>query len=200
RNVVLVAMICSFLVGEFPTHLASRASATTLLFPDEPEKLHQTSFRIFKLVVTIFMSLHYSCNFFLYCAFNKRFAGELQRLWNDLGIKKSFSSCCTAIKHYGTQRSTPVYNIGGIISNHKKGPNTAVIHGSVIVTHSNTINILPNPNNASTAANKCFSETNFNSQKTDSSQLNSKTPEGNSSSESTKIPSPLFTKRNQNFD
>ncbi|XP_064092084.1 probable G-protein coupled receptor B0563.6 [Macrobrachium nipponense] len=80
---VLVAMICSFLLGEFPTHIASRSSAVTLLFLGRPDLLYTSSFRVFKLVVTILMSLHYSVNFFLYCAFNKRFALELQRILSD---------------------------------------------------------------------------------------------------------------------
>ncbi|KAG7174710.1 putative G-protein coupled receptor-like [Homarus americanus] len=42
---VLVGMICSFLVGEFPTHVASRASATSLLFPGQPQYLYTQGFR-----------------------------------------------------------------------------------------------------------------------------------------------------------
>lgn len=37
--------------------------------------------RIFKLVVTVLMSLHYSGNFFLYLALNKRFAREMRQLY-----------------------------------------------------------------------------------------------------------------------
>ena len=47
--------------------------------------------RIFKLVVTILMCCHYSCNFFLYCAFNRKFIRELHRLWNTK-VKPTFLS------------------------------------------------------------------------------------------------------------
>ncbi|XP_042886032.1 uncharacterized protein LOC122262148 [Penaeus japonicus] len=38
-------MIGSFFIGEFPTHVASRASATSLLFPGRPERLNTPGFR-----------------------------------------------------------------------------------------------------------------------------------------------------------
>ena len=43
------------------------------------------------------MALHYSCNFFLYCAFNKRFVRELKRLasskrWTNLVTFRNESS------------------------------------------------------------------------------------------------------------
>ncbi|KAL7644958.1 UNVERIFIED_CONTAM: hypothetical protein RMT77_004775 [Armadillidium vulgare] len=80
-TLVLIAMICSFLIGEFPTHIASRSSAVSLLFPSQPHQVDEVPFRVFKLLSTVLMSCHYSCNFFLYYAFNKRFIKELKRLW-----------------------------------------------------------------------------------------------------------------------
>ncbi|KAF2369042.1 G protein-coupled receptor rhodopsin-like [Trinorchestia longiramus] len=79
-TLVLVAMICSFLVGEAPTHLVSR---TTTQFHSSTGHLGhpEITFRLFKLTVTILMAMHYSFNFFLYLALNKRFARQMHLMF-----------------------------------------------------------------------------------------------------------------------
>ncbi|KAF0289347.1 putative G-protein coupled receptor B0563.6 [Amphibalanus amphitrite] len=76
----LVGIIVLFLIGEFPTHLASRQSAATLIYGGDTSQLSSDGYRTFKLVVSVLMAVHYSCNFILYCALNSKFLSMVSRV------------------------------------------------------------------------------------------------------------------------
>ena len=76
----LVGIIVLFLIGEFPTHLASRQSAATLIYGGDASQLNSDGYRTFKLVVSVLMAVHYSCNFILYCALNSKFLSMVSRV------------------------------------------------------------------------------------------------------------------------
>ena len=69
-----------FLIGEFPTHLASRQSAATLIYGGDASQLNSDGYRTFKVVVSVLMAVHYSCNFILYCALNSKFLSMVSRV------------------------------------------------------------------------------------------------------------------------
>ncbi|XP_037068608.1 uncharacterized protein LOC119089907 [Pollicipes pollicipes] len=79
-TVTLIGIILLFLAGEFPTHLASRQSAATLIYGGDTSQLKSSGYRTFKLVVSVLMAVHYSCNFVLYCALNSKFLSIVSRV------------------------------------------------------------------------------------------------------------------------
>lgn len=79
-TVTLVGIILMFLAGEFPTHLASRHSAASIIYGGDTSQLESNSFKTFTLVATVLMSIHYSCNFILYCALNSKFLSIASRV------------------------------------------------------------------------------------------------------------------------
>ena len=70
-NLVLIAMIMSFLLGEFPTHIASRSSAVSLFFPSEPHLFDSIPFRsVARIKLRLFFNFICLFVYFLrYCLF-----------------------------------------------------------------------------------------------------------------------------------
>ena len=68
-----MVIIFMFLIGEFPTHFSSRTSALSILYAGDESQLESNEYAIFKFVTTVLLSIHYSCNFVLYCVINRKF-------------------------------------------------------------------------------------------------------------------------------
>ncbi|XP_024877792.1 uncharacterized protein LOC112458403 [Temnothorax curvispinosus] len=79
-TIMLVGIVFLFLVGELPTHLASRRSAVSLLYGGDPSKVHEDFMESFRMWATLLNALASSTNFILYCMLSPCFFVHLKRL------------------------------------------------------------------------------------------------------------------------
>ncbi|KAL6255375.1 hypothetical protein P5V15_013713 [Pogonomyrmex californicus] len=79
-TIMLVGIVFLFLVGELPTHLASRRSAVSLLYGGDPSKVHEVFMENFRMWATLLNALASSTNFILYCLLSPTFLIHLKRM------------------------------------------------------------------------------------------------------------------------
>ncbi|XP_028520908.2 uncharacterized protein LOC107994511 [Apis cerana] len=79
-NVMMVGIVFVFLVGEVPTHLASRLTALTLLYGGDPTKVSEYYMETFRMYATLLNAISSSANFVLYCLLSQRFHSHLKHL------------------------------------------------------------------------------------------------------------------------
>ncbi|XP_043261902.1 uncharacterized protein LOC122402837 [Colletes gigas] len=81
-TVMLVGIAFVFIVGEVPTHLASRRSALTLLHGGDLTKVQEYYVERFRMYATLLNAISGPANFVLYCLLNRHFLSHLKRLFN----------------------------------------------------------------------------------------------------------------------
>ncbi|XP_011699644.1 PREDICTED: uncharacterized protein LOC105456949 [Wasmannia auropunctata] len=79
-TIMLVGIVFLFLVGELPTHLASRRSAVSLLYGGDPSKVQEDFMESFRMWATLLNALASSTNFILYCVLSPRFFVHLKTM------------------------------------------------------------------------------------------------------------------------
>ncbi|XP_026674998.1 probable G-protein coupled receptor 139 [Ceratina calcarata] len=79
-TVMLVGIVFVFLIGEVPTHFASRLSALTLLYGGDLTKVSEYWMERFRMYATLLSAISSSANFVLYCLLSRRFLSNLKRL------------------------------------------------------------------------------------------------------------------------
>ncbi|XP_018396687.1 PREDICTED: neuropeptide Y receptor type 6 [Cyphomyrmex costatus] len=80
-TIMLVGIVFLFLVGELPTHLASRRSAVSLLYGGDPFKVREDFMESFRMWATLLNALASSMNFILYCVLSPYFFVHLKRMF-----------------------------------------------------------------------------------------------------------------------
>ncbi|CAL1681786.1 unnamed protein product [Lasius platythorax] len=79
-TIMLIGIVFLFLVGELPTHLASRRSAVSLLYGGDPFKVHEIFMDRFRMWATLLNALASSTNFILYCLLSPCFLVHLKHM------------------------------------------------------------------------------------------------------------------------
>ncbi|RLU21704.1 hypothetical protein DMN91_006080 [Ooceraea biroi] len=77
---MLIGIVFLFVVGELPTHLASRRSAVSLLYGNDASKVHEVFMERFRFWATLLNALASSTNFILYCLLSPCFLVHLKRM------------------------------------------------------------------------------------------------------------------------
>ncbi|XP_046436176.1 uncharacterized protein LOC124310344 [Neodiprion virginianus] len=79
-TITLVGIVFMFLVGEVPTHLASRRSAVSILYGGDATKIDENFLEHFRIVATLLNAISSSANFVLYCLLSPQFLMNLKIL------------------------------------------------------------------------------------------------------------------------
>ncbi|XP_036144587.1 uncharacterized protein LOC105837665 isoform X2 [Monomorium pharaonis] len=79
-TIMLIGIVFLFIVGELPTHLASRRSAVSLLYNGDPSKVHENFMESFRMWATFLNALSSSTNFILYYLLSPCFSVHLKRI------------------------------------------------------------------------------------------------------------------------
>ncbi|XP_012273214.1 uncharacterized protein LOC105695828 [Orussus abietinus] len=89
-TITLVGIVFIFLVGEFPTHLASRRSAASILYGGDVNKIDEHFMERFRMCCTVLNAISSSANFILYCLLSPHFLRNLKNLagWKTQTEKK----------------------------------------------------------------------------------------------------------------
>ncbi|XP_076636747.1 uncharacterized protein LOC143349398 [Colletes latitarsis] len=98
-TVMLVGITFVFIVGEVPTHLASRRSALTLLHGGDLTKVQEYYVERFRMYATLLNAISGSANFVLYCLLNRHFLSHLKRLFNAKTARTSATNVKTGIPY-----------------------------------------------------------------------------------------------------
>ncbi|KAH0948023.1 hypothetical protein HN011_012097 [Eciton burchellii] len=77
---MLIGVVFLFLVGEVPTHLASRRSAVSLLYGNDASRVHEDFMERFRLWATLLNALASATNFILYCLLTPCFLVHMKRM------------------------------------------------------------------------------------------------------------------------
>ncbi|XP_076685835.1 FMRFamide receptor [Andrena cerasifolii] len=88
-TVMLVGIVFVFIVGEVPTHLASRRSALSLLYGGDASKISEHYMETFRMYATLLNTISSSVNFILYCLLSRHFLSHLKRLLTSEPIRRS---------------------------------------------------------------------------------------------------------------
>ncbi|XP_003424755.2 probable G-protein coupled receptor B0563.6 [Nasonia vitripennis] len=107
-TITLVGIVFIFLVGEVPTHLASRRSAVSILYGGDPCKINKHLMEVFRIVATFLNSISCSANFVLYCVLNPRFLAILKSLFRSKRLERdnTVSVRMTTLKNIQTNPSS----------------------------------------------------------------------------------------------
>ncbi|XP_076246497.1 uncharacterized protein LOC143186675 [Calliopsis andreniformis] len=87
-TIMLVGVVLVFLVGEVPTHLASRRSALSLLYGGDPTKVSEQYMEGFRMYATLLSAIASSANFVLYCLLNRHFLSHLKRTLTSKPVRR----------------------------------------------------------------------------------------------------------------
>ncbi|XP_029158857.1 uncharacterized protein LOC114931084 isoform X2 [Nylanderia fulva] len=79
-TIMLVGIVFLFLIGELPTHLASRRSAVSLLYGGDPFKVQEIFMERFRIWATLLNALASSTNFILYCLLSPCFLVRVKHM------------------------------------------------------------------------------------------------------------------------
>ncbi|XP_046820193.1 uncharacterized protein LOC124424755 [Vespa crabro] len=79
-TVMLVGIAFVFVVGEVPTHLASRRSAISLLYDGDLTIVHEVFLERFRIFATLFNAISSSFNFVLYSLLSPHFLSHLKQV------------------------------------------------------------------------------------------------------------------------
>ncbi|XP_039306579.1 neuropeptide Y receptor type 6 [Solenopsis invicta] len=79
-TIMLIGIVLLFLVGELPTHLASRRSAVSLLYGGDPSRVHEDFMESFRMWATLLNALSSSTNFILYYLLSSCFSMHFKRM------------------------------------------------------------------------------------------------------------------------
>ncbi|KAG7200265.1 hypothetical protein KM043_017734 [Ampulex compressa] len=89
-TIMLVGIVFVFLVGEVPTHLASRRSAVSLLYGGDPGRVQEVFMERFRMYATLLNAIASSANFVLYCLLCPRFLLHLKHLLSGDLLAKNY--------------------------------------------------------------------------------------------------------------
>ncbi|XP_024941951.1 uncharacterized protein LOC107268961 isoform X2 [Cephus cinctus] len=79
-TITLVGIVFLFLVGEVPTHLASRRSAISILYGGDDTRVNEVFLERFRIIATLLNAISSSANFILYCLLSPQFLIQLKQL------------------------------------------------------------------------------------------------------------------------
>ncbi|XP_022242175.1 probable G-protein coupled receptor B0563.6 [Limulus polyphemus] len=90
-TITLIAITCMFYIGELPSNIFSRKTATHILFGGNKCMMHSQFYKIMSLIINILVTLQYTLNFVFYCALNKKFMNVLRKVCPGTRRKKRAS-------------------------------------------------------------------------------------------------------------
>ncbi|XP_012258505.1 uncharacterized protein LOC105687427 [Athalia rosae] len=79
-TITLVGIVFMFLVGEVPTHFASRRSAVSILYGGDASRVDENFLEKFRIIATLLNAISSSANFILYCLLSPQFLVQLKLL------------------------------------------------------------------------------------------------------------------------
>ncbi|XP_058807615.1 probable G-protein coupled receptor B0563.6 [Phymastichus coffea] len=97
-TIILIAIVFLFLVGEIPTHLASRRSAISILYGGDPRLVDKSVMATFRLIATVLSAISCSTNFVMYCLLNPKYFTNWKALLQKQDKSKNPSMRIATIK------------------------------------------------------------------------------------------------------
>ncbi|XP_017757465.1 PREDICTED: probable G-protein coupled receptor B0563.6 [Eufriesea mexicana] len=94
-TVMLIGIVFVFVLGEVPTHLASRRGALSLLYGGDLTKVSEYYMERFRMYATLMNAISSSTNFVLYCLLNQRFLSHLKHLLTGKAWQRSSTIKCS---------------------------------------------------------------------------------------------------------